>query len=129
MSSLTPAERVAAYIKLRDYKKSAQDEFAKSLERVNAAMERLEGELLNDLNQSGANSLSCDAGTVYKNMQMSATVQDRDVFLAWLKTGNDWEAADVKANKTFAKEYMEKTGQPLPGIKITQMATVGVRRS
>lgn len=129
MSSLTPAERVAAYIKLRDYIKSANDEFAKSLVRVKDAMTKLEGELLDDLNKSGANSLACDAGTVYKNTQMSATVENRDVFLAWLKADNEWEAADVKANKTFAKEFMEKHGQPLPGIKITQMTTVGVRRS
>lgn len=129
MSHLTPAERVAAYIRLRDYKKAAEEEFKKSLKRVNDAMEKLEGELLNDLNASGANSLSCDAGTVYKNTQLSATVENREVFREYVVKNDLWEAMDIKANKTFVKEFMEREGTPLPGVKVTQIATVGVRRS
>lgn len=129
MSQLTPAERVAAYIRLRDYKKAAEEEFKKSLKRVNDAMEKLEGELLNDLNASGANSLSCDAGTVYKNTQLSATVENREAFREYVVKNDLWEAMDIKANKTFVKEFMEREGTPLPGVKVTQIATVGVRRS
>lgn len=129
MSHLTPAERVAAYIRLRDYKKAAEEEFKKSLKRVNDAMEKLEGELLNDLNASGANSLSCDAGTVYKNTQLSATVENREAFREYVVKNDLWEAMDIKANKTFVKEFMEREGTPLPGVKVTQIATVGVRRS
>lgn len=129
MSQLTPAERVAAYIRLRDYKKAAEEEFKKSLKRVNDAMEKLEGELLNDLNASGANSLSCDAGTVYKNTQLSATVENREAFREYVVKNDLWEAMDIRANKTFVKEFMEREGTPLPGVKVTQIATVGVRRS
>lgn len=129
MSTMTPAERVAAYIKLRDYKQAATEEFKKSLERVNAAMEKLEGELLQDLDTSGANSLRCDAGTVYRNVQMSATVNDRNAFLDFVRHQAQWEALDVKVNKTFVRDYMEETGQPIPGVKVSQIATVGVRRS
>lgn len=129
MSQLTPAERVAAYIRLRDYKKAAEEEFKKSLKRVNDAMEKLEGELLNDLNASGANSLSCDAGTVYKNTQFSATVENREAFREYVVKNDLWEAMDIRANKTFVKEFMEREGTPLPGVKVTQIATVGVRRS
>jgi len=129
MSQLTPAERVAAYIRLRDYKKAAEEEFKNSLKRVIDAMEKLEGELLNDLNASGANSLSCDAGTVYKNTQLSATVENREAFREYVVKNNLWEAMDIKANKTFVKEFMEREGAPLPGVKVTQIATVGVRRS
>lgn len=129
MSQLTPAERVAAYIRLRDYKKAAEEEFKNSLKRVIDAMEKLEGELLNDLNASGANSLSCDAGTVYKNTQLSATVENREAFREYVVKNDLWEAMDIKANKTFVKEFMEREGTPLPGVKVTQIATVGVRRS
>ena len=129
MSQLTPAERVAAYIRLRDYKKAAEEEFKNSLKRVIDAMEKLESELLNDLNASGANSLSCDAGTVYKNTQLSATVENREAFREYVVKNDLWEAMDIRANKTFVKEFMEREGTPLPGVKVTQIATVGVRRS
>lgn len=125
----TPAERVAAYIKLRDYKKAAEDELKKSLSKVNLAMEKLEGQLLQDLDAAGVNSMAGDAGTVYKNTHLSATVENRDIFMNAVRSNDLWEALDVKANKTFVKEYMEEHGAAIPGLKITQVATVGVRRS
>lgn len=129
MSKLTPAEKVAAYIKLRDYMKAAQDEFKESLKRPQEAMDRLEAELLDYLNQSGANSLACDSGTVYRNIQFSATVENREAFKKFVEENDLWEAMDIRANKTFVREYMDEKGQPLPGIKTSQLATVGVRRS
>lgn len=126
---MTPAEKVAAYIKLRDFKKNAEKEFKDSMERPNKAMETLEAALLDELNRSGADSLSCPAGTVYKNMQLNSSIDDRVAFLAWLRANGDWEALDAKANKTFLKEFMEKNGDVPPGVKVSQIATVGIRRS
>lgn len=126
---MTPADKVAAYIRLRDHKKAAEEEFKDSMKRTNMAMEKLEGELLDHLNASGANSLACSAGTVYKNTQLSATVENREAFLDYVKENDLWEAMDVKANKTFVKEFMEEKGVALPGLKVTQLATVGIRRS
>jgi hypothetical protein len=129
MALKTPAEKVAAYIKLRDYKKAAEDAFKESMKRTYDAMEKLEGELLSHLNETGANSLACDNGTVYRNMQVSATVENREAFRAYVMEHDLWEAMDIRANKTFVREYMEQKGETLPGIKVTTLATVGVRRS
>jgi hypothetical protein len=129
MSPLTPAERVAAYVRLRDYKRAAEEEFKKSLSRVVEAMNKLEAELLNDLDTVGGNSLACDGGTVYKRIELSATVENREAFLGYCADNSVWEAMDIKANKTFVKDFMERNGASLPGVKVTQMATVGVRRS
>jgi hypothetical protein len=126
----TPAERVAAYIQLRDYKKSAQDEFNKSLSRVNEAMEKLEAQLLSDLTTTGMSSLAAAGiGTVYRRTEVSATVDNREAFLSEVREKDLWEALDVKANKTFVREFMDRTGQALPGVKVTMMDTIGVRRS
>jgi hypothetical protein len=128
MSTMTPAQKVAAYIKLRDYKKAAEDEFKLSLKRTVDAMDKLEADLLSHLNDTGANSLACDEGTVYRNIQFSATVENREAFKAYVEENSLWEAMDIRANKTFVREFMDKTGTPLPGIKVSQLATVGVRR-
>lgn len=129
MSTMTPAQKVAAYIKLRDYKKAADDEYKLSMQRTVDAMEKLEADMLDHLNKTGANSLSCDDGTVYRNTQMSATVENREVFKDYCVQHDLWEAMDIRANKTFVREFMEKYGTPLPGVKVTTIATVGVRRS
>jgi spore coat protein CotF len=128
-TAMTAAQKVSAYIKLRDFKKSAEDEFKKSLQRTNDAMDKLEAELLDELNKMGVNSLASDAGTVYKNTQLSATVENREVFKTYCEENDMWEAMDIKANKTFVKEMMEKTQTVPPGLKVTQLQTVGIRRS
>ena len=123
-----PAELVAIYIGLRDAKKAAEAEFKKSMERTNQGMEKLEGILLQKLQELGADSLSCDSGTVYRNTQHSATVQDRQAFREWVESTGNWDAVDLKANKVAVRELLE-AGAEVPGVKFTSVHTVGVRRA
>lgn len=126
---MTPAEMTATYIMLRDRKKAADDAHKASLEKLVAAMAKLEGLLLDHLNTTGANSLASDAGTVYRSTQLSATVDNRDAFLQYVQDNSLWDALDVKANKTFVRDFIDKNGSAMPGVKVSEMATVGVRRS
>lgn len=125
----TPAARIAAYIKLRDARDQAKAAFVEAQKPLLAALAKLEGKLLADLQAAGADSLSCPGGTVYQMTQLSATVDNREEFLAHVRNHDLWEAIDVKANKTFVRDHLDETGVPIPGVKVTQNLTVGVRRS
>lgn len=129
MNGMSPAQMVEAYIQLRDHVKAVEDAVKEELKRPREAMDRLEALMLDHLNQTGAKSLACDKGTVYRNTQMSATVENREVFKHFVIKNDLWEAMDIRANKTFVREYMEQKGEEMPGLKVTQLATVGVRRS
>ena len=128
MADVTVAQKVARYIKLRDHKKAADEEYKKSMERVNKAMEVLANDLHAYLLESGAEHIGCDTGTVYLKTEVSCTVEDREKFLAFCKDNEEWDALDVKANKTFARELMEKGEELPPGVKVSAYQTVGVRR-
>jgi hypothetical protein len=125
---MTAADATAMYIKLRDTKKEKDEAHKKSLEKLTAAMARLEGGLLEFLDSSRLQSSACAAGTVFKAMHTSATVTDKDVFMKFVKDTDQFEALDVKANKTFVAEYMEDNKEAPPGVKVTQIASVGVQR-
>jgi N12 class adenine-specific DNA methylase len=125
---MTPAEMVEMYIKLRDHKKAAEKAFKESLERTEQGMEKLEGMMLKHLDDTGANNIACDAGTVYRNMQLNVTVEDKQEFLNWLQQSGEWEALDLKANKTYVRQAMED-GDLVPGVRHSSIFTVGVRRS
>ncbi len=128
--AMTPAAMVAAYIQLRDHIQEAKKAFDESLTRPKAAMEKLEGLMLQHLQDTGGESIRTKAGTVYRNTQYSASVDNRDAFLKWIEETGNTEALDVKANKTFVKEFAANSGGDIPpGVKFTQMHTVGVRRS
>lgn len=127
-NELTAKEMVRNYIRLRDHKKEADTEFKKSMERVNEGMKKLEGMMLNHLNESGAKNIATDEGTVYRNTKYSATVRDRDVFLTHVREHDEWDALDVRANKTYIREHADD-GNVIPGVELSSIVTVGVRRS
>lgn len=125
---MTPAEMVAMYIKLRDYKKKAQDEFDKSLEKVNAGLKKLESKLLDHLNTNQLDNVSAKGiGTAYRNTTFSATVEDREQFRDFITRNDQWALADIRANKKTVREAME-AGTEVPGVKLTSVVTIGVRR-
>lgn len=128
MADVTVAEKVKQYIRLRDYKKAADEEFKKSMERVNQAMKVLETQLHEELLKSGADHIGCETGTVYLREELSCTVENRDSFLDYCVLHEEWDALDVKANKTFVREKMDKGETLPPGVKVSTFQTVGVRR-
>lgn len=129
VTTKTPAELVEAYIKLRDKKEAANAEFKKSLEATNQVMTMLEGLLLTKLEELGVDSLSAKGiGTVYRNTSDSATVQDRQMFREWVEATCNWEAVDLRANKTVVRDMLNK-GEAVPGVKFTSTHTVGIRRA
>lgn len=125
---MSPGQATEAYIKLRDKKKEKDEAHKESLKTLVAAMDRIEAGLLEFINASGANSIASDAGTAYKAVQTSATVEDKAAFLAFVKSTDQFEALDVKANKTFVKDYMEENEEVPPGLKVSQIQTIGVQR-
>lgn len=122
-------EKIAQYVQLRDYKKAAQDELSKSLERVNEAMEVLENQLIGKLQELGANSMASDAGTAYLREELSVTVDDAQAYLGSCISAETWDALDVKANKTFIKKLLEENKELPPGVKTTRIIKIGVRRA
>lgn len=124
----TPAEMVELYIKLRDYKKNAEDEFKKSLERTVQGMEKLESMILAHLNENGLDNIKCGAGTAYRKTDYSVTVKDREAFLKFIQESGLWDLLDARANKKFVREYTETTAV-VPGVELSSISSVGVRRS
>jgi hypothetical protein len=125
---LSPASATEMYIKLRDAKKVRDDAHKESMKKIVDAMGKLEGALLEFLNESGANSFASDSGTAFKTTHTSATVADKDAFMTFVRETAQWDALDVKANKTFVKEYMEENQEVPPGVKVSSISTVGVQR-
>lgn len=119
--------KVEQYVKLRDYKKKADDEFKESMTRVNEAMKKLEAELMKGLDEQGVESIRGETGTAYIKTQTSASVKDREEFLKFVFTTKNLELLDVRANKKIVRELGEQ-GTAVPGVNYTELKQVGVRR-
>jgi len=126
--NMSPGNATEMYIKLRDTKKEKDEAHKESLKKLVMAMDRIEAGLLEFLNTSGAQSIASAAGTAYKSTKVSASVEDKNAFMAFVKETEQFEALDVKANTTFVKDYMEDNQEAPPGVKVSQMNTIGVQR-
>lgn len=122
-------EVVSRYVTLRDQKKVLKDQFDASVADIDTALEKLENYLLKNLQAQGVESVKTSAGTAYIANKTSATVGDREAFVAWIKSTDNWAVADVKANKTAIKEFRDEHDNLPPGVNWTEMRAVGVRRS
>ncbi len=123
----TLGTKIEQYIKLREHKAAAKKAFDKSMERINLAIEKLDGEILKALDAEDMNSFQSDSGTAYKNIQSSATVKEREEFVEWCReTGNE-AAMDIRANKAVVREILSQ-GEDVPGVKFSERVTIGVRR-
>ena len=127
MTQLTTAQKIETYLKLRDHKEAANKEFKKSMERVNQAMEVLEGELLKAMQDDGENSKTTDDGTVYIRVVSNMKTTDRDAFLKYCLQNKELDLMDIRPNRSVMKEKMEK-GEHVDGVDVTSTQLIGVRK-
>lgn len=121
--------RVEQYIKLRDMKDAIKERHKEELELVNKCMDELEVMLQSHMQQTNAQSIKTNAGTVYQTSKQSASIADKDAFWTHIVTQAAWDLLDRRANVTAVEDYINKNGTPPPGVNYNRIVTVGVRRA
>lgn len=121
-------EVVAAYIKLRDSKKTLASKQKEEMAPINAKLEKLEGWLHREMNRLHAENIRTDAGTAYKATRSSVKVQSWEDFLEFVQENDLWHMLDKRANKTAVQEFVESNEELPPGLSITMDETVNIRR-
>jgi len=122
------AKRVEQYVKLRDKIKQIKDEQKKILKPYNETLEQLNALLLAHLNGLNGNSVSTDAGTVYRTEKKSASLADAEAFMEYVIANNAFDLLDRKANVTAVEDHINEHNAPPPGVNFQSTFEVGVRR-
>jgi hypothetical protein len=104
------------YIKLRDKKAEIQKAQKAELAKFDSALLALERIFLAHMQATGAKSVT------------SCTIADRDVFLRFVKQGDNWAFADLRANAPAVKAYLEANEELPPGVNFVSRLTVNVQR-
>ncbi len=122
-------ELVEKYIKLRDAKAAIQNGVKEKLARIDAGLAIAESALMDIFNTQGIDSVGCSAGTAYKTTRTSATVNDWDAALGFIKENEAWHMLEKRVAKTAVEDYVAETQDLPPGIKWAEFVTINVRRS
>ncbi len=129
MSSHTIADLIKARIAINDIITATNAESKKLVAEKKQNLEVLDGFILKTLNEMGVDSAKTDAGTAFKDLKESFTVEDREAFFAWVLETDNWEFLQSKVNATNAREYMKETNGLLPpGVKYNGFTVVKIRK-
>jgi uncharacterized protein YchJ len=129
MAKINVTQLVERYIAARDMKTKLDAAHKAKLEPLIAAMEKTEAAILDFFNKHGIDNAKCEAGTAYKATRTSATVNDMDAFLAFVKENDAWHFLERRVAKTQVDEYVAAHKDLPPGINYTTMAALNVRRA
>lgn len=121
-------EVVRGYIALRDKKNEMKKRHAEELRPINEKMEVVEGWLQRDLINRGVQSQKTDSGTAYLSTVATATVKDRDEFLKFVREHEKWDLIENRVSKSVVSDYLEETGEIIPGVNYEKTQVVRIRR-
>jgi hypothetical protein len=126
---MTVDTMIEKYVQLRDRKKAKEDEHKAELAPFNEALSRLEGYMLEAMNQAGLSSMKSPHGTAYKSMRTSAKVIDWAVTLPYILENKLYELLEARVSKLAAQAIIEETKLPIPGVETSSEMVVNVRRA
>lgn len=119
---------VETYIKLRDRRKTRKAAYEMDDQKDKGYQEQIEQKLMAFFNETGGESFRTDAGTAYKTTRTSATVQDWPATLDFIKSHEAWDMLEQRVSKSFVETYIEENQEAPPGVGISRVTVVNVRR-
>lgn len=125
----TVDERVAAYIQCRDAIKAAKEKYEADIQPLVELQNLLTGWLQNHLEKNGAESIKTAHGTCYTSTKYTASLADSDAFMQFVIKNSEYDLLDRKANVTAVKAYVADHDALPPGVNLSSISTVGVRRA
>lgn len=125
----TVDKRVEQYIKTRDAIQAANKAHEESIKPLTDLQNLLTGWLQTFMEQAGADNIKTAHGTCYNSIRYTASLADPDAFMTFVKKTGNFDLLDRKANVTACRDYVDTNNQPPPGVNLSAIKTVGVRRA
>ena len=122
-------KRVMQYVAVRDHIKVIEERHKKELEPWVSDKDKLTGIIQQCLEAAGAESIKTSEGTAYTTTRYSASLQDPKLFMDFVIENKAFDLMDRKANAPAVRDYVAEKGSLPPGVNLSSIATIGVRRA
>lgn len=123
------ARRVAQYVQIRDKLKVMDEEHEKKREKLVLVQSLLSGYMEKFLEQIGATNIKTPYGTCHRTTRYTSSLADADAFMNFVTSTGKFDLLDRRANSTAVKEYVQEHGVLPPGVNLTALRSIGVRRA
>jgi hypothetical protein len=122
-------KRIEQFVAVRDKIAAIKAEHEKQLAPLTEIQTILTGWLQDFMDKIGCDSIKTSNGTCYKSSRYTASVADGEAFMNYIIANSKYELLDRRANATAVRDFVEQTGALPPGVNLSAIRTVGVRRA
>ena len=122
-------ELVDKYIELRDAKSKVKAAYDAKVARIDAVLDKIEGVLLTQFQESGMESVRTKSGTAYKQTRTSAGIADWDSVLEYIRENDLWNMLERRVSKAAVEQFKDAHGDLPPGINWREEVVINVRRA
>lgn len=122
-------QRVAEYIACRDAINTMKEKHEQELKPLVELQNMLTGWLQRFMDAAGAENIKTAHGTCYTSTRFTASLADPEAFMKHVLSTQSYDLLDRKANVTAVKDYVAEHGTLPPGVNLSSISTVGVRRA
>jgi hypothetical protein len=120
---------IGKYIALRDKRDEINRKAKEEVAKINEKLDVAEAKLMSVMDKLGMESIKSDKGTAYVSTTTRASVADWDATLAFIKRRRLWNMLEQRVSKKAVEEYIEAKGDVPPGVDVSTMRKLNVRRS
>lgn len=124
----TVADITKAFITLRDEKARLTKVHNNKVAEIDAAMERINGLLLQHMDKNKLQNMGTEYGIAYIAPQVSVTVADWDQFLPYVVEHGQWQLLERRVGKEATKEFKDANKFLPPGVNYAETRRVNIRR-
>lgn len=122
-------KRTGQYVAVRDKIREISERHTEELKPLTDLQNDLTAWFTQELDNVGAKSVRTAQGTVYQSTRYSASLSDPKAFMDYVITNKSWDLLDRKANSTAVRDFIEQHKSEPPGVRLSALRTVGVRRA
>lgn len=121
-------KRVEQYVMLRDMVKTIDEKWGAERKKYTTLMEEVSGRIQRFMSENNiTDNLKTKSGTCYVSTRYSASVQDGQAFMEFVKAGH-WDMIERRANPTAVRDYVKLTNNLPAGVSLSAIQSLGVRR-
>ena len=122
------AIRIQQYVALRDRIKQIDEAHDAERKKYSTLMDEVGGLIQVFLDANKLENIKTDHGTAYVTKRYTASLADPDAFMKFVIDNKEFTLLDRRANATAVREYTEDHKALPPGVNLSTMQTLGVRR-
>jgi hypothetical protein len=127
---MTLRDLIMKYVEIRFEKSKLADKHKEQLAPYNQALDGLEAVFMREMDKGGVDSISArDCGTIYRSTRSSATVADFNLLKAHIIEHDAWELLQGRVSAVAVEAFLEDTGELPPGVSLSKILKIGVRKN